>query len=137
MKGAAAANGHGEKWARRHVEAILALVTEPTVKAAAAKAGISEVTMWRWLQREDFREQYQAARRQVVDVAITNLQQSAGEAVETLRRNLNCGQPAVEVRAAGLIVEQVLKAIELEDVEARLKALEEHLAATDEKALRR
>ncbi len=130
MSDAEAPKGHGEKWTRKHYEAVLALVSEPTIAAAAKQAGISEKTLWRWMQCEKFAEQYRAARRQVVTVALCNLQQTAGQAVETLRRNLACGQPAVEVRAAVAIVEQVLKAVELEDLEARLTALEQHMEAT-------
>lgn len=131
MKATGAAKGHGERWSRRHMEAVLALVSEPTVKAAAEKIGISETTMWRWMQREDFREQYRGARRQVVDVALINLQQTAGEAVATLRRLLTCGQPHVEARAAVAILDQTIKAVELEDLDQRLKALEDHLAEQD------
>jgi hypothetical protein len=126
------ARGHGEKWTRKHHEAVLALVSAPTVTRAAEQIGVSEKTLWRWMQREDFREQYRAARRQVVDVALINLQQAAGEAVETLRCNLTCGTPSVEVRAAVAILEQTLKAVELEDLDVRLKALEQHMEATAE-----
>lgn len=123
--------GHGEKWTRRHYEAVLALVSEPSVAAAATKAGVSEKTLWRWMQREDFGEQYRGARRQVVDVALINLQQTAGEAVATLRRLLTCGQPNVEARAAVAILEQTIKAVEMEDLHGRLRALEDQLAEQD------
>jgi hypothetical protein len=119
--------GHGEKLSRKRSDAVLALVSHPTVKAAASAVGVNETTLWRWMQDEEFGEQYRGARRQVVDVALVNLQQTAGQAVEALRRNLTCGTPSVEVRAASTILEQTLKALELEDLDVRLKALEQHL----------
>ena len=105
--------GHGEKLSRKAGEAAVALLACPTVAEAAERVGVAESTLWRWLQQEDFRGQYHAARRQTLDVAILSLQQAAGEAVQALRRNLTCGVPAVEVRAATAILQQTIGATEL------------------------
>ena len=64
--------------------------------------------------------------------AIGRLQQAATEAVTTLQRNLTCGTPAVEVRAATAILDQAIKAIELFDVVERVEQLEARLAARAE-----
>ena len=80
--------------------AILALLTEPTVEAAARVADVAPATIWRWSQQADFRAKLRDARRAVVEGAIGRLQQAATEAVSTLQRNLTCGTPSVEVRAA-------------------------------------
>ena len=116
--------GHGEKQSRKQGQAILALLTCSTVGEAAKQVGVSDVTLWRWLQQEPFREQYRAARQQVLDVALMNLQHAAGEAVETLRRNLNCGTSSVEVRAALGIVDQAIKVGELQQIAQRVEAVE-------------
>ena len=42
--------GHGAKIARKREDAIAALLTQPTVAAAAGVAGIGEKTLRRWLQ---------------------------------------------------------------------------------------
>jgi hypothetical protein len=116
--------GHGEKLSRRRDLAVAALLCEPTVSAAADKAGVSERTLRSWLRRPDFRDAYQAARRQVLEGAVGRLQQAAGEAVEALRRNLTTGRPADQVRAAGLILQHALGTAEVLDVAERLEALE-------------
>ena len=116
--------GHGEKLSRKAGEAAVALLACPTVAEAATRVGIPESTLWRWLQRDDFREQYHAARRQTLDVAVLGLQQAASEAVQALRRNLTCGVPSVEVRAAAVILEQAIGATELLELEARVQQLE-------------
>src|SRR5712692_5861130 len=72
---------HGEKSARKHEQAIAALLAEPTLGSAARRCGVSETTLWRWLQDEEFQAAYKAARRSVVDAATTSLQQTATEAV--------------------------------------------------------
>jgi hypothetical protein len=97
-------------------DAIAALLSEPTVEAAAVKAGISVGVLHAWLRNSTFDNRYQAARRASVDAgvadAITQLQQEAASAVDALRRNLTCGVPAVEVEAAKVILEHAVEGLE-------------------------
>ncbi len=72
--------GHGEKLSRKQESAIAALLSAPTIKEAARTSGISEVSLWRWLQLPEFAIAYRAARRQVVERAVSELQAAAGEA---------------------------------------------------------
>ena len=117
---------------RKQDRAILALLTEPTVEAAARSADVVPATIWRWSQQADFKSRLRAARRAVVEGAIGRLQQAATEAVDTLRRTLSCGTPSVEVRAAATILDQAIKAVELFDVVERVEQLEARLAAGTE-----
>ncbi len=48
--------GHGDKLERKTEAAIVALLAHPTMPEAAKAAGVSETTLWRWLQRDDFRK---------------------------------------------------------------------------------
>lgn len=116
--------GHGEKLSRRREQAVAALLSEPTVALAAGKAGISEATLARWLQRPEFQCAFRAARRQVVETAVAGLQSACREAVETLRRNLQAGSESVQVRSAQLILENATRGIELIDIAERLERLE-------------
>src|SRR5262245_17197290 len=101
----------GSKQTRRWERAIAALLAEPTIGQAAKAAGISDKTLRRWLKEPAFSAEYRAARRQAVDHALTILRQMAGEAVETLRRNLGPSVPeSVQVRAALAILDLALKA---------------------------
>src|SRR5690348_1827007 len=104
--------GHGEKLTRKQEQAIAALLAEPTLSAAACRCGVSESTLYRWVHAQSFQAAYRSARRSVVDAAIGHLQQAAADAVGCLRRNLACGTPGVEVRAAAVILEQVLGALD-------------------------
>src|SRR5687767_3659604 len=70
-------------------KAIIALLNEPTTKEAAIAAGVSEVTLWRWLQDKEFRASYMEARRLAVQRAIARIQAVTSEAVETLREVMN------------------------------------------------
>jgi hypothetical protein len=124
-------NGHGEKLSRRQEQAIAALLTAPTIGEAAQAAGISEPTLWRWLQRDDFQAAYRHARREAVSQAIAHLQRVSGEAVETLRAVMtDAEKPAgARVTAARAVLELAIKAVEIEGLEARIADLEERLTA--------
>jgi len=59
--------GHGQKLTSKQEALIAALLTEPTYAAAAAKAGVGETTLYRWLQLPPFRTAYRQARRELVE----------------------------------------------------------------------
>ena len=111
----------------RQEQSITALLVQGSLQAAAAASGINEKTLRRWL-REDaaFQMAYRDARRQVVQQAIVQVQQATGEAVETLRKVMqDADAPAsAKVSAAKTILDTAVKAIELEDLEQRIVALE-------------
>jgi hypothetical protein len=102
------------------------LLTAPSLAAAAQQAGLSEVTAWRWLKDATFQAAYREARRAVVQHAITQVQQATGEAVETLRSVMQDAEAPASARvsAAKAVLETAIKAVELEDLEARIVALE-------------
>jgi hypothetical protein len=122
---AQASGGHGEKRSRREDAAIAALLACSTIDRAAEAAGIAGSTLRGWLADPAFQHRYRAARRQVVEHAVSGLQRATGEAVDTLRRNLTCGVPAAEISAAKAIMDFSLKAVELVDLAERVEALEQ------------
>jgi hypothetical protein len=117
---------HGEKLSRKQEQTIAVLLTCDSLTAAAAGCGIAEATLHRWLKEPDFQTAYREARRQVVQHAITQVQRATGEAVETLRAVMqDADAPAsARVSAARVVLETAVKAVELEDLESRIAALE-------------
>ncbi len=109
---------------RKQEAAIVALLSHDKLKDAAAAIGLSEVTLWRYMQDAAFIAHYRAARRQAVEQATARLQRMMGGAVDALERNLSCENPAVEIRAAQLVIEQSIKGVELIDLQERLERLE-------------
>lgn len=116
---------------RRHKGVLVALLSTATLKEAAVTAGVSETTVWRLLQREDFRQLLKEAQEKAVESALGALQGAAGAAIECLRRNLNSGNPSSEVQAAKNILDFTLKIREQFDHAARIKQLEEALDARE------
>src|SRR2546428_4857936 len=119
-------NGHGEKLKRKQDQAVAALLLHPTLATAAKAVGVGEKTLWRWLRDEGFSAAYREARREAVSQAIARLQQVATEAVDALRGVMSdMAVPApARVSAAKVVLEMAVKAVEVEDLEHRLKALE-------------
>ncbi len=106
--------------------ALLALLDNNTIEAAYKAAGISKATMWRFMQDANFQARYRAARRQVVETAIAQLQQDCGIAVRVLREVAEDREAPASSRvaAARTIIEQSVSAIELMDLQERLERLE-------------
>ncbi len=126
------ARGHGDKLERKTEAAIVALLAHPTMPEAAKAAGVSETTLWRWLQRDDFRKKYREAQDKVFEGALGSLQGASTEAVACLRRNLASGNPSVQVQAARIILDYTIKAREMFELENRIAVLEAALKAREE-----
>ena len=118
--------GHGEKFGRKMEEAVAALLTQRNMEEAAKTAGISPRTLMRWLKVPEFQKAYREARRAAYSQAVARLQQGATAAATTLLKvMLDQGTPAsVMVRAAECVMTHSSKAIEIEDIEARVTELE-------------
>lgn len=121
--------GHGEKKVRKRDTAVLALLTEPTIRKAAEKTGVNESTLWRWMQEEDFKKQYQQAKQEAVGQATSRLRQSMTSAVDALVDMAeNPKTPAIaRANAARTLLEFGFKAHETEEMQQRIEALEEAL----------
>lgn len=119
--------GHGEKFDRKFEAAIVALLAEPTIQAAAKAAGISYTSLWRWLQEPEFQEEYRKARRHALGQATAQLQQASSAAVKALKEIVEDTKApsSSRVMAARAVLEMGFKGIELEDLEARLAAIEQ------------
>ena len=107
-------------------EAILALLTNPSVEHAARAAKITPRTLYRWLSEPLFDRAYRKARRAAFGQGTARLQQASGAAVSSvLKIMVDQHTPAsTKLRAADLVLTHGAKAIEIEDIEARVAELE-------------
>jgi hypothetical protein len=119
--------GHGSKFSRKMEEAVAALLTQPNIDMAAKSIGIASNTMLKWMKEPEFQSAYREARRAAYGQAIARLQQAMPLAVQTMLKVLvdPATLASVRVRAAKVVTNHSYKAIEIEDVEARVTALEE------------
>ena len=118
--------GHGAKYERKKEEAIVALLTQKNIEEAARSIGIGSATLLRWLKDPDFDTAYREARRAAFRQSVARLQQASGAAVTTLLKLMidPTTPPSTRARAADSVLDHSAKAIELEDIEARVSELE-------------
>jgi DNA polymerase elongation subunit (family B) len=107
-------------------DALVALLSHRNVEEAAHAVQVAPRTLYRWLRDPEFHAAYRQARRQAFGQAVARLQQMSAAAAATLGKVMIDPQApaASRVRAAHTVLEQAAKAIEIEDLEARLAALE-------------
>ena len=108
-------------------EAIAALLTHRNHEEAAKAVGIGSATILRWQKEPEFKIAYREARRAAHGQSIARLQQATSAAVSTLLKVMvDANTPAsTKVRAADSVLNHSAKAIELEDIEARVAELEQ------------
>jgi hypothetical protein len=118
--------GHGAKFDRKYEEAIAALLTQRNIDEAAKAVGISANTLLSWMKVPEFQKAYREARRAAFSQSIARLQQGTSAAATTLiKLLLDQNTPAaVKARVADSIFNHASKAIEIEDIEARVTELE-------------
>jgi DNA-binding MurR/RpiR family transcriptional regulator len=116
---------NGGLTAKQH-RAIAALISEPTIAAAARAASVGEATIYRWLSERHFADTYRSARREAVNQAVANLQRSSSDAAAVLASIMNDASEkgATRLAAAKTVLEMAIKAVEMEDLTRRIEALE-------------
>jgi len=118
--------GHGAKIGRKKEEAIVALLTYRTTEEAARAVKISAKTLLRWQKEAEFATALRMAKRSAFDQSLARLHHLSGAAISTLGKVMMdpATPPSTKVRAADSIWSHTVKAIELEEIETRLAALE-------------
>jgi transposase-like protein len=118
--------GHGAKFGRKKEEAIAALLSQRNIEEAARAINVAPNTLLNWMKLPEFKTAYREAKRAAFSQSIARLQQGSSAAATTLLKiMLDPNAPAsTRVRAADSVLDHAAKAIEIEDIEARVAALE-------------
>ena len=118
--------GHGSQFGRKKEAAIAALLTQRNLDEAAKSVGVSPNTLLNWMKIPEFDQAYREARRDAFRQSVARLQQASGAAATTLLKIMvdPTAPASTRLRAADIVLAHTSKAIEIEDVEARVAALE-------------
>lgn len=118
--------GHGAKFGRKKEEAIVALLTQRNIDEAAKSIKVAPNTLLNWMKLPEFQKAYREARRTAFGQSIARMQQLSNAAVSVVgKMMLDQNAPAsIRLRAADLVLSHSAKAIEIEDIEARVADLE-------------
>ena len=107
------------------------LLEHPTIAAAAENGGLSERSLYRYLEDEDFSAEYRCLRARLVEEVVAELQKIGVEAVGVLRASFEDESASVRLRAARTVLDLMFKGTEFSDWEDRLRQLEEAADKTE------
>ena len=115
------------KFTRRKEALIAALLGQPSLARAAEACQTSERTLRRWLQDESFARRCRQERTRMPERTVNFLRQKSVAAVETLTGvATDKASPArARVSAARSVMELAITGAELQDLEQRIRELEE------------
>jgi len=112
----------------KQARAITALMNHNTIPEAAEAVGIGARTLCRWMHENTaFQAAYRNAKREALSHTIHTLQRTTPLALATLVRVMQDTDAPTgsRVAAARTVFELAFRAVELEDLDARIAALEQ------------
>jgi hypothetical protein len=118
--------GTRRKFGRKKEAAIAALLAARNNEEAAKTIGVSPKVLLRWQKLPEFERAYREARMAAFRQSTARLQQASGPAVTTLLKIMvdPAAPMAVKARCAYYVLDQTRKAVETEEIEARVTELE-------------
>jgi hypothetical protein len=121
--------GHGAKDDAIRERAVLALLSEKSIGAAAKRCGLGEKTLRRWMTEDkEFQAELAAARTAMFQAAMGRIQALTVRAVETLEDLLDAKKhPSVRLGAARTVAELGLHQHDSETILRKLEELESRL----------
>ena len=130
--------GSSSRLTRKQEDAIVALCSNRSVEDAARACNTPARTLFRWLKEPDFDSAYRAARRSAYGQSIARLQQASAAAASTLLKIMidPSSPPSCRLRAADSVLSHAAKAIEIEDLDARVSDLERATETTKDQRSR-
>jgi hypothetical protein len=103
-------------------------MTSPSTEEACRSARINKTTVYEWLRNEPFREELKRQRDAVIERALDSLNANIAKATKTLVKHLDSKRENISIRAAEDIIEFTQRALEHEELEKRIEALEARLS---------
>ena len=111
----------------RQTRVIPYLLDASSIEEGCKRARVSKVTVYAWLKQENFRQELKRQRDELIRGALDSLKTNVSKATKTLVKLLDSKSEPMRARAAEDIIEFAQKAIEHEELEKRVQALEERL----------
>ena len=113
---------------QRQAKALPLILSGRTVGEGCEAAGISRKSFYNWLKGEAFRNEYRERQRALVELAMVTLKGNAMAAAEKLASMVATEGGPLLRRVCRDVIDLNLKIREMDDLEARLEALEKRLA---------
>src|SRR5262245_27360542 len=108
----------------RQLRVIPYLLAAPSIEEGCKRARVGKATVYGWSKQESFREELNRRRKEVVNLAFETVKANVSKAAQTLVKHLDSQKETISIRAAESIIEFAQRAIEVEELEQRIGALE-------------
>jgi len=118
-------NGIKETLTDRQLRVIPHLLAAPSIEEGCKRARVGKATLYGWLKQEAFRRELGRRRKEIVELAIETLKANVTKAAQTLVKHLDSERENISIRAAERVIQFAQRAIEAEELEQRIQALEE------------
>ncbi len=112
----------------RQLKAIPFIVSSPTYTKGCKKAKINKTTLYKWLKEPEFKVELDRQRDEIAAEAFGVLSQGLTKAVETLIGLLDTKDDRLKRLVCKDIIEHILQRKEIEDLDERLRVIEERLS---------
>jgi hypothetical protein len=117
-----------EELSERQLRVIPFLLGAPSVEEGCKRARVSKAAVYGWLRDETFRHELKRHRDAVIERALDSLKANISKATETLVKLLDSDKEVIQARAAEDIIEFTQKALEYDELEKRIRSLEESIS---------
>lgn len=108
----------------KQLRTILIVLESKNISEGVQRAKVSRETFYSWMRNPVFKEEFIRQRKETVELALSALKTSAGEAVEVLRNLLRARHESVRLRTALGMLDHICKFIQVEDLDRRITELE-------------
>lgn len=107
--------------------AVVEILSSRSLEEARKRVRAAKGTFYGWLRDPTFQQELSRQKQALVHQAVNRLRFGIGQATEKLLALLDNGRPSVQLRSAQTILDYGFKAVEMEDIESRLAAIEAKL----------
>ena len=115
---------NSESLSPRQLVALPYIASEPTVSEGARAAGIARMTLTRWLRDPAFREELERMRRNISELAYSNMEGLTLKSVIRLQQLLDDPDPNVRHRAIKTALSLSLTLRDQKEVQRRIDLIE-------------
>jgi hypothetical protein len=112
----------------RQLRVIPYLLGAPSIEEGCKRARVSKGAVYEWLKDDAFKNELRRRREELTAIALDTLKAGIVKATVTLVNHLDSKRENISIRAAESIIEFAQKALEHENLEKRLEAIEERLS---------
>jgi hypothetical protein len=115
----------------RQLRTIPHLIAAPSIEEGCKRGKVSKATVYAWLKEEAFSEELRRQRMELSRTALERMKAGVARATDTLLKHLDSPHDNISIRAAESIIAFTQKAFEHEELEERMRALEEQIGQAE------